>query len=577
MQNFFEIFTVEYTVSFLLSVMIIALFSSRRLQEVSASPRGDEYRLIRFLSAAELAGGAAFRLSFVYYFFMLLLVFSVLCLFEPIVDSVVGSAESFQYKFGEPAWPIGVALFVVGVTPSTPFFEQIEFAIRRLAHRAADIPERFLLSITRIEQASIESSVSEIAEYRPLYERYVDTFNVLVSIGYSVVNAQSYARSVLTAALIQSWIDPDRRPSLWSELAMQRLKEVLPLVNAHSKRLVGDVDLLIEHSLASGYFQELKSHFPDIDWSNALEGDPLEAIEDYADRADAQTGELLGQWEAKLEDVVIAAKQTASVFVILSAHDPRPNSSHDKIVQGFMQLALRKPHTSVLNAVLYGLLGGTAACFVCVASYIFYLRFSAAAAVEDSVRMSLILGIESSLGVFLQFGTAALTAAALRYAWREAGQYVAYDGTTAPPTIQSIKIVLYAAVVTFFVNAAFFVAYNIFKNDLDALDALKRPDFLYVMGISAVWSFIPAVFSLGVCKMADLVACGEKGANASIAKYSILVAILSFIVLSINKNVAFGSGFFYSQLIAVSVFSTVGYYLFKRSSFRQMQCASSFG
>src|SRR5439155_14927691 len=133
-------FHFDYAASFAFGAMVILLFASRRLDELVSNVNGAEFQLVRLLKTSAFAGSHASRRALLFCVLMLLAIFAVLCIIEPIISVLLGQQVEGEYKFYSPAWPLGVALAVVGFIPAAPLFEQFEIAFRRLANRVADIP-----------------------------------------------------------------------------------------------------------------------------------------------------------------------------------------------------------------------------------------------------------------------------------------------------------------------------------------------------------------------------------------------------------------------------------------------------
>src|SRR5882724_9012834 len=117
---------IEYAVSFVFGAAVILMFASKRLDELVSNVSGSEFQVVRLLKTSAFAGNHAYRRALLFYVMMLLAIFVILCIMQPIVSVLLGQQVEGQFKFDSPAWPLGVALAVVGLIPAAPLFEQFE-------------------------------------------------------------------------------------------------------------------------------------------------------------------------------------------------------------------------------------------------------------------------------------------------------------------------------------------------------------------------------------------------------------------------------------------------------------------
>lgn len=600
---------VDYAAAFLFSLIIIAIFSRSRLLEIYSSLEEREYRLINRLNASEIAGQHAFRFSYICYLLMLAIVFFAFCLFEPIADSLLTSMED-GFEFDDPAWPIAVALILVGVTPSTHFLKELELAIRRLAQRAADIPERFLDALERLEELDVFQPNLQNDRYRKEQQRYYYIENLLHALGHTREHAEGYARAVLSVSLFRIWTDPNTRPSIWSSRARNNVSSILQAVSEQAVRSVADIDDLISLTKKSLYIQEIQEEAEIGDWSQPLEPDQQKIIERFFKQNEAEgrgkihTVDLLEQWESRKEDVDIAYRETSGAFVILATNDKAPSKWNDKLLNAALEIALYKPKRSALNSSLFGLFLAFGLCFLSVAllSFVLSFLFERTSLSPDAINYYLDFelslqngtqrGLEHATMIFVQFCSATLAAIALRYSRQESDRYTEYVEGVDASAIQSIWIVVFSTLAAFFLSVAWSMAYSAFLGLLNPDATLDTSGLVIWVLMLLPYCIAAGLYGLAVCVVADrirgmrkavseiwnlkkidgrTISSEEKKEKVSrlcrksmlkiytrVAVYSILISVIAFVVLVNHPHYDISHRSLWYSVVGVLVFAAAG-------------------
>jgi hypothetical protein len=389
----------QYLLSFSFGAIIIILFSRRRLEQLTSLPPGEEFQIVRLISARAFMGRRAYRRAFIYYVVLLEFIYISFCTIEPVAAALIGQGVAKQFQFNNAGWPLGAALIVVGLLPSTPLVEQIELAFRRLAHRAAGIPYDFLSSVTRLEQSKIQDTIlGQGDNYSSEIERFRTITNILVAAGFSNQEATFIARTELFFSIFHSWTMSPQSATIWSAESKAVLDDVKAGIVSRATRIREDIDRLIKSSLDSNYLQRMHKELS-VDWETSIDPSTIQESKTYESK-EQDRHELRQQWEQTVKELGIIEKQIVAIFVILAANDKEPKYEDNNALRIALQLAWREKNKPLYNTGMTAVLVGFVVCFVIVFFLTSAVEYYATHSISRALKDGVYVGLYTALALY---------------------------------------------------------------------------------------------------------------------------------------------------------------------------------
>jgi len=136
----------DWLIAFAVGAAIILLFARERLNRPLTVEEGAERRgrLLELLAPAQLRRPGVFFKGYLFYAALLLVVFMILSVGTSSLGLLlIGGEVSDGVSFDDPAWPLAVALGIVGLAPGFPILSRIEEKFRRFAQDLVGVPASF--------------------------------------------------------------------------------------------------------------------------------------------------------------------------------------------------------------------------------------------------------------------------------------------------------------------------------------------------------------------------------------------------------------------------------------------------
>ena len=160
----------SFMLSLVVGALVILLFARKRIVEFTSPPKGDEFDFTKMLSMDTIVGRSVFLKSYFFYVVLLEILYVFVCSSKPMV--LLMTSNPGDATFQGAAWPLGAALVVVGLLPSTPAIAQVEQMLRGLAQRAASIPGEFFTRVTKLSRSAIETLATNSSDYKADIRRF---------------------------------------------------------------------------------------------------------------------------------------------------------------------------------------------------------------------------------------------------------------------------------------------------------------------------------------------------------------------------------------------------------------------
>ncbi|MBZ9901789.1 hypothetical protein LB514_15820 [Mesorhizobium sp. CA17] len=320
--------------SFLFGTLVIALYAGKRLGELISPPKGAEYDFTSMLTLPLLVGRETYNRAYVFYVFLLLYFYLILCVFQPLID-IVGGKNTI--KFEGAAWPLTGALLVVGVLPATPVVAQIEQALRSFAYRIANIPDDFYNRVTALSAQEIENVVAGTPQYEDEIETFWKTIALLSILGIEFDDAVRGARRCVSLRLFGEWTL--EREDLWSYAEYQRYADVVKLLTPQYVILKAKTEDLLDETASNAFVKDFLSSHETVTVGARVEPDAARDLRLAADQLLIQ-GKRKGAvpseipffedlrsareaWKDHIKACEIAAKRLIALFSIIARNDKR--------------------------------------------------------------------------------------------------------------------------------------------------------------------------------------------------------------------------------------------------------------
>jgi hypothetical protein len=558
----------HYLAAFIFGAIIITLFSSRRLEALTRHPDGAEFQIFRLIPPKAFVGYRTYRRALFFYVVLLQVIFVVLCTSEPIAATFFGNEPKKEFQFNNVAWPLGAALILVGLIPATPLIEEIELALRRLAHRAAGIHDQFLAGVVRLERFEIETKTANKPDYAFESARYRKIHNILVAIGLPPQEAKITARRALLFVVFNAWTLGPQAAQIWSGHVRSQFDRVRPMVQGSVALSERELNRLIEICVQSSCLRQLAENLRINDWADPLDPERVQDSPILGQTVDERQ-RLQDLWDTLASEIEKVSRQLISIFVVLSINDRTPHAGNDEVLRQAITSARDDEGQPLYNSSWLAVTGGCLATLVIAAIFgVLHHSYSG-----DPIATAMKEGVEdgtwTAANLTLQFGLALMVVVLLRYSAITSLKYlpIRWGAFAELPIAQNLRYVLYAILCAASVNIAIYVLYQYSNGNLNAEGALKASALPLEILFMVVWSIVPAIFAVGCIGIADL----AREPNHSRKLLFIIVGLVTLAAFTLIFNPEYDVTrlIFWINVVTAVTFSSVGLLLFRASTARQ--------
>jgi hypothetical protein len=315
----------SFTLSLIVGMVVIAFYARKRMEEFIHPPKGEEYDFTKMLTLDTIVGSTNFYKSYIIYVLMLEFLYFFLCSAKPVILLLANdpSGASFQGA----AWPLGAALLVVGLLPSTPAVAQVETMLRGLAQHVANIPEEFYSRVTQLTRSEVETIFSQTPEYRRETRRFEKIRNLLACLGFTADDATRMARTCTASELFAGWTIYGAR--FWSAGEFEKYTNIISVLRPKSELLSRQTDELIAETEKLDFVKELLQGQNVEDISIRLTSERLDRISDLGlgrrlsieAKKDEPLQTIVKRWNTLASESDTSAKRLSALFSIIARND----------------------------------------------------------------------------------------------------------------------------------------------------------------------------------------------------------------------------------------------------------------
>ncbi|OBZ96598.1 hypothetical protein ADU59_02240 [Pararhizobium polonicum] len=585
----------SFAVSFFVGMAAIAFYSRRRISELTKPPKGAEYDFVRALPIETIVGEANFNKAYVIYVLMLEFLYFFLCASKPLVLLIAN--EKTGVAFEGAAWPLGAALIVVGLLPSTPLVSEVETLLRGLAQRVANIPADFFNRIAKLTRGEIETLFDSSPEYRPERRKYRKINNVLACLDFPTDEAMLQGRTCVAVDLFAQWIIKGSR--IWSAGELESYGEIIAKLAPEVDDLILETDKLLKASYELKPLQELVKALGIPSNSDLL---PLEEYEskredlaavraNWTAESTISIEELTKQWQEVVAKSDLVVRKLCALFAILTRSDKDAvrrlsgqrstnqngnmlQSSHsDPVLRAVIELIAdhQSEDSAWSEAAAVAIFGGFAVCFTLLSIYLYAVDFfdsqyfsqtnENAVTLSEAMRKSM----STTITISLSFGLSSIVSLFIRSMKIDEGSWVKFSSFFSFRVSNYVGIVLWCGMAAFMPLVFTFVFYNFISPDaatlgnMNSFTIVSALFFKYIFGMTAV------LYAVATCVMADLVS--DQRQDVLLNAVLLIVAILAvcFMSLVATSWMEISSKLFWHNMMVVAFHSVASIALFYAS------------
>ncbi|MCA1444484.1 hypothetical protein I6F07_30745 [Ensifer sp. IC4062] len=573
------------SLTFLFGALTIAFHSRKRVESLITPPRGEEFDFVRLLSLPAIVGKSVFRKAYLIYTVSLEILYFFMCASQPIIRVL---AEGKLDGFEGPAWPLGAALIVIGVIPSTPLFAQIELSLRSMAHSVSNIPDEFYERVTKLSQSEIEAYVGRDPRYEPDLQRFRKIQSLALYAGCSREEADKVARRTVGAELFARWTINGQ--DIWSAGEFDKYRDVLDVLKPKSETLKQEVKELVSKTLASPvvrYIIEKSNTSPEVPIgdgdSQRIQSISAEILANPASSSASLQQEdirsyltLADLWRAKATEIGVSNRRLSALFSIIALNDTRVMKAHlhpdhgarplDVVLRELLLLVRRsrsKPRPWNNAALL-----STFTAFVgCVILLTAYHKIRAAFFGPSSVG-PFEEAFFTSASLFTSFLAAGICALFIRTHKIDQGTWIPFSDIRNFPLSQYGGIVFAATTCAFATAIIWVILYQWRYDSVVALLEAGQGRILVLTGYYAICSLIPAMYGVGLCVITDCVTEIEQRSEGLRLPLYCFAAIFIVIYILLETSVLIEPVYrtiFLVSLVSKSLFSLIALVTFALS------------
>ncbi|TBY61029.1 hypothetical protein E0H46_30375 [Rhizobium leguminosarum bv. viciae] len=586
----------SFAFSFVIGIAAIAFYSRKRISELTRPPRGAEYDFVRALPIESIVGEANFNKAYVIYVLMLEFLYFFLCASKPLVLFI--AEDKAEAVFKGAAWPLGAALVVVGLLPSTPLVSEVETLLRGLAQRVANIPSDFFNRIATLTRSEIETLFDASPEYRPERRKYRKIHNILICLDFPVDEATFLARTCVATDLFSQWIIGGSR--IWSAGELETYSDIIAKLRPEVDLLISEADQLLAESQELPPLADLMAAIATTSGDAVLSAEEYESKRDslLAVRAQWDSGktvaveDLTKRWQEVVAQSDLVVRKLCALFAILTRNDKDavrrlskrqpevhgnniklPPSHSDPVLKAVIELVCdhQSEDAAWSEAGALAILGGFAISFACLSVYLYAVDFidsrffSATGA--NTLASAMRTSISTSITISFSFGLSSIVALFIRSMKIDDGSWGKFRSFSSLRISNYASIALWCSMAAFMPLVFTYVFYQFIQTGADSslnssMTVLSSLFFKYIFGMTAV------LYGISTCIVADLVS-DER--NDVVAVSALLVgAILAVCFMSLVATpwLEISSKLFWHNMVVVclqAVASTAIFYASYRS------------
>ncbi|WFU51362.1 hypothetical protein [Sinorhizobium terangae] len=574
------------TLTFLFGALTIAFHSRKRVESLITPPRGEEFDFVRLLSLPAIVGKSVFRKAYLIYTVSLEILYFFMCASQPIIRVLAeGKLEGFE----GPAWPLGAALIVIGVIPSTPLFAQIELSLRSMAHSVSNIPDEFFERVTKLSQSEIEAYVGRDPRYEPDLQRFRKIQSLALYAGCSREEADKVARRTVGAELFARWTINGQ--DIWSAGEFDKYRDILDVLRPKSESLKQEVKELVSKTSSSPvvrYIIEKSNTSPEVPIrdsdSQRIQSLSAEILANPASTFASLQQEdirsyltLADLWRAKATEIGTSNRRLSALFAIIALNDTRVMRAYlhpdqgarslDVVLRELLLLVRRsrsKPRPWN-NATLLSTFTAFLGCVILLTAYhkihaVFLPGGLSVGPFEEAFF--------TSASLFTSFLAAGICALFIRTHKIDQGTWIAFSDIRSFPLSQYGGIVFAAMTCAFATAIIWVILYQWRYDSVTALLQIGQGGILVLTGYYAICSLIPAMYGVGICVVTDCVTeSQERSEGLRLPLYcfaAIFIVIYVLLETSILIEPAYRATFLVS-LVSKSLFSLIALVTFALS------------
>jgi hypothetical protein len=584
--------------SFLLSIVVgmavIAFYARKRIEELIHPPKGEEYLFTRSLPIDAIVGESNFYKSYVIYVLLLEFLYFFICSSKPLV--LLLASDTTGATFQGAAWPLGAALLVVGLLPSTPIVAQIETMLRGLAQRVANVPSEFFNRVTKLSRSEVETLFAKTPDYKPEMRKYRQIHNILVCLDFPPDDAMLMARSCVSADLFAQWTIGGAR--IWSSGEYETYRTIIADLRPKVGEVLALTDSLVDESNHLPAIQDMMTAYGITAASNALTMDEFDARQADIDKVKHQrdpttrdaVDKLVTRWRSLILECDLTARKLCALFAIIARSDKEATRRlksggangengaspavrrSDPVLREILMIL--DDHTDEpepwSEAATIAALGGFVACIICLAIYLYAIDRAALyffpvdkpdlATVTEAMKSSLV----TTLALGFSFGFASIVALFLRSMKIEEGSWIYFRSFRSFPVSNYFGILAWCSMAAFMPLVISYIAYY-YTSDagVEQITKLKPPDVLSTLFFRFLFGFTAVTYGIGTCVIADIVNTDNKRKTARVlAGTAVAIAFICFIVLIATPGYDVPTRIFWHNMVAVCIYTTIALAIF---------------
>ncbi|MBY5540697.1 hypothetical protein HFO60_11745 [Rhizobium leguminosarum] len=573
-----------FTLSLVIGMAVIAFYSRKRIGELIRPPKGEEYDFIRTLPIETIVGESNFYKSYVIYVLMLEFLYFFICTSKPLVLLIANDTAGAAFKGA--AWPLGAALLVVGLLPSTPFLSEVETLLRGIAQKIASIPSEFFNRVAKLTRSEIETLFDAAPEYRPERRKYRQIHNILVSLDFPPDEAMMLGRTCISTDLFSQWILNGSR--IWSSGEYEGYTDIIAKLKPSVEGLLAETAALINESYDAAALREIMDIYGVTLKSEALTMDAFDQKRDdilavkalWTPETAAAVEDLSKRWKDLVSSSDLAVRKLCAVFAIVARNDkeavkrlagkrldPENRGSvlnahrFDPVLKEVLSLVNDRhdEESSWSEAAAVAIFGGFITCLLSLSIYLYLVDFldaryfAGAAQTVPTVTTAMRSALSTALTVGLSFGFASIVALFLRSLKIEEGSWTKFTSFYAFRFSNYFGIIIWCSMAAFMPLVFRYVFYNFLGqtsadqvNELKPFVVLSALFFKYLFGMAGVG------YAVSTCILADIIEESRQKIIATAAALLLLIIIICFVSLVATPWLEIPTKLFWHNMMAVS-------------------------
>jgi hypothetical protein len=585
----------SFALSFLIGMAAIAFYSRKRISELTRPPKGAEYDFVRALPIEAIVGEANFNKAYVVYVLMLEFLYFFLCASKPLVLLIAN--EKTGAAFEGAAWPLGAALIVVGLLPSTPLVSEVETLLRGLAQRVANIPADFFDRIAKLTRGEIETLFDASPEYRPERRKYRKINNVLACLDFPADEAMLQARTCVAVDLFAQWIIKGSR--IWSAGELESYNEIIAKLTPEVDELISETDKLLKASYELPPLLELVKALGISSSSDLLSVEEYESKredlsmvrENWTAESSISVEELTKQWQEVVAKSDLVVRKLCALFAILTRSDKEAvrrlsaqrsiaqsgnvlqSGRSDPVLKAVIELIAdhQSEDSAWSEAAAVAIVGGFAICFTLLSFYLYAVDlfdsryFSegnvSALTLTEAMRNSM----STTVTISLSFGLSSIVALFIRSMKIDEGSWAKFS------TFYSFRVSNYAGIALWCSMAAFmplvftFVFYNFIQPDVVTLGNMNSFKIVSALFFKYIFGMTAVLYAIATCVVADLISDRRRDILLNAALLVVAILVVCFMSLVATSWLEISSKLFWHNMMVVGFHSIASIALFYAS------------